>query len=351
MQAEEKLLTIVVPAYNVEKYIGQCLESLVRQSCTRFSVIIVNDGSTDKMTARICENYVQRFPQLFQYIYQENKGLGAARNTGMRMVHTPYIGFLDSDDWLCERYVERVVEEVEYYNDNCIDIIFTLPVCYDELLGQMYNWMDKPFYDSIFTPDSRIVEMAMDERPYWLEVNCCRRVYRTDFLRNNNFSFPEGTKWEDVYPHYFLLGNAKKCLGIPDVGFFYRTNVPTSITSSRGKDRLQIVDVFQKTFDYLNKTEASFGIMNSALKVYTVFSIWSIDVAKEEIRKELVERVHGLYMAQPEDKIRDFINTPGLLDDFQKRFVTNMLHNKRYKCYYDYQKQAIDFYKFKRFSK
>ena len=77
-----KMLSIIVPAYNVEQYIEQCLNSLLNQTVKNFQVILVNDGSTDK-TTDICGKYVFEHNELFRYISQPNKGLGAARNTGL----------------------------------------------------------------------------------------------------------------------------------------------------------------------------------------------------------------------------------------------------------------------------
>lgn len=338
---QDKMLTIVVPAYNVQKYVGQCLESLVRQTCGRFSVIIVDDGSKDADTSTICKKYASDYPELITYIRQENKGLGAARNTGLRMVKTPYVSFLDSDDWMDTRFVEYVVDALERYDDDGIDIVFTLPKVYDNVTGQMSDWMDKGTFDWIFPPHSRVIDMGIDERPFWLEPNACRRVFKTSFLTRCDFTFPEGTRWEDVYPHFYLLTHAKKCLGIPEVGFFYRTNVPTSITSSSGRGRLEVASVFEKTLKYLVDGDYSLGIMNSGLKMCVSFSTWSISMAQDSVRSELVEKLHELYASIPEKKMQDFLNTPNLLDRNQKLFVKILRSRRLHKLLCDYQTQAI----------
>ena len=120
-------LTIVIPAYNVSKYLRQCLSSILHQSVKNYQIIIVNDGSTDD-TGKICEEYQKN--NSIKYIYQENKGLGAARNTGLTYVDTPYVCFLDSDDWQDIRFVEKF-EQLITSLDFEPDIIFTLPKCYN----------------------------------------------------------------------------------------------------------------------------------------------------------------------------------------------------------------------------
>ena len=95
---EDRLLTVIVPAYNVEKYLRECLDSLLKQTEQDHYVLIIDDGSTDG-TPDICDEYVENYPTIFHCIHKKNEGLGAARNTGMENVKTPYFTFLDSDDW------------------------------------------------------------------------------------------------------------------------------------------------------------------------------------------------------------------------------------------------------------
>ena len=108
-------LSIVVPVYNVEKYLPRCLDSLLCQGMKlgEWEVICVNDGSPDNCAAILSE-YEQKYPNIFKVITQENQGLGAARNTGMKVAQGEYIGFVDSDDYvlnggyayLCEHFLE-----------------------------------------------------------------------------------------------------------------------------------------------------------------------------------------------------------------------------------------------------
>lgn len=204
------LLTIIVPAYNVEAYIGQCLESLVQQSVMNHKVVIVNDGSTDR-TEEVCLEYKEKYPELINYLRQENQGLGEARNVGMRYVDTPYLCFLDSDDWLNTGYVETFTKLIEEA-DEAPDLVFALPWIYDEANHRLTPWMDKPRYDRIFAVKEGRSRIETNARKapelYALEVNACRKIYRTDFLRKQNFAFPKGLKWEDVPGHFELVHEA-----------------------------------------------------------------------------------------------------------------------------------------------
>lgn len=105
MSREQYPITIIVPCYNVENYIAQCLESIVAQTCSNLEIICVNDGSTD-YTLTILNNYASGDPRI-QVISQQNAGLSAARNTGIEKSSGVYLMFVDADDWLEPDAVEK----------------------------------------------------------------------------------------------------------------------------------------------------------------------------------------------------------------------------------------------------
>ena len=328
-----KIITIIVPAYNVERYIGQCLESLVRQTSKRFCAIVVDDGSTDGGTARIAQEYAAAHSGLIYYVRQENKGLGAARNTGLARVKTPFVTFLDSDDWLDVRYVETILNMLERWNDDSIDIIFTLPTIYDTITNQMWDWNDAWLFHSIFPANCPVVEAAADARLFDLEPSVCRRVLRTDFLKRISFRFPEGTHWEDVLPHFQMLTRAKRCMGIGEVGFFYRINVPTSITATGSKSRLEVASVFKSVFKYLSDEGAPAHVVHSAMRMCVHFSMWSVSLARQGVRRKLIEVLHELYASLPKHVIKGTLPS---LSRKERLFVSVVRNRVLYKLLFDY---------------
>ena len=105
-------LSIVIPVYNVEKYLAKCLDSVIFPGLDSYEVIVVNDGSTDG-SGTIAADYAARYPSLLRLIEQENGGLGAARNTGLEAARGEFVCFLDSDDWLRENAVPEMLEKLE----------------------------------------------------------------------------------------------------------------------------------------------------------------------------------------------------------------------------------------------
>lgn len=306
MKSGEKLITIVVPAYNVQNYVDQCLNSLLNQTINNHKVIIVDDGSKDEHTSEICKSYSEHYPDMFTYIHQENKGLGAARNTGLKHVDTQYVGFLDSDDWLMPNYIEKITEQLEIFKSEDIDLIFTLPVIYDSLTHMNVDWYDKQLFLEIFYGDQRLVSPERDKRLYQLEPNACRRIYNLDFLKRNHFSFPEGVKWEDIYPHFKLLYRANVCLGIKDVGFHYRINTAGQITAQTGKSRLDMVKVFRDTFQFATTENVEWDFMSAVIEMLVKYTKWSLSVADINTRPLFVEQISKLYREIPRRHLKKY---------------------------------------------
>lgn len=103
-------LSIIIPAYNAEKYLERCLESIVMQTYENIEIVVVNDGSKDQ-TAAILNVYAQKYPNKVVAIHQENKGVSEARNAGLKKASGTYIGFLDSDDYVKTNMYEKLMEK------------------------------------------------------------------------------------------------------------------------------------------------------------------------------------------------------------------------------------------------
>lgn len=287
------MITFVVPAYNAEKTLVRTIESILHQTDSRYYLIIVNDGSIDA-TEEICRYYQEKHRSQIRCICQENRGLGGARNIGMSLVETPYVSFLDSDDWLMPQYVERLLWYLEKHKDENIEMILTLPKIYHEGSGVVKDWYDRPLFETIFKKDGDVVFPRKTDALYRLEVNQCRKVLQMDFVRKIHFKFRERVKWEDVYPHFYLLSQCTACMGVKETGFYYRTGGSGQITASRGIDRFDLLIVFDDLVQYVNRNKRE-ELYFPVMRVLIRFSIWGIRMADTEIRKSLVLKIHRLF--------------------------------------------------------
>ena len=291
-------ISFVVPAFNAEGTIGRTLDSILRQTDGRYEIIVVNDGSSDN-TENICRKYLAENKDRMTYIYQENRGLGGARNRGMELASGEYVSFLDSDDWLMPGYVEKILGQLEGMTDSEMpEMIMTLPVIYHEMSHMVLPWYDSRLFMEIFPSDGVTVNPDEHMEIYQFEVNQCRKVLAMDFVSRTGFRFRERIKWEDVYPHFFLLSQCSRCMGIGSTGFYYRTGGSGQITGLRGKERLDILDVYDDIRNYITDSGRDYLIF-PAMRITVRFAVWCIRTSDTDTRKELVYRIHRFFRALP----------------------------------------------------
>ena len=113
MQKDESLVTVIIPIYNMEKYIHRCLDSVVNQNYHNLEIILINDGSTDRCP-EICDEYSVADSRII-VIHQKNSGVSAARNAGLKIMHGEYVTFVDPDDFILPEYVETLVKIMNQY--------------------------------------------------------------------------------------------------------------------------------------------------------------------------------------------------------------------------------------------
>lgn len=214
----------------------------------------------------------------------------------MKFVDTPYVSFLDSDDWLMPQYVEKIAYYVEQ-NRN-VEIIMVLPQIFHEGSRVVKAWYDKPLFEQIFPENGYIINPSECPGVYRLEVNFCRKIYKTEFVRAIRFEFREKIKWEDVHPHFYLLSSCTSCMGIGEVGFYYRIGGNNQITASRGADRLDLLYVFDDLLRFLADTENK-QLYYPVMRVMVRFSIWCIRMSDTDTRRVLVEKLHDLFKKLP----------------------------------------------------
>lgn len=237
-------LSIIVPVFNVEQYLKQCLESLQGQNYSDFEVICVNDGSTDG-SRKILTEMENRFSQM-RIIDRENGGLSAARNTGLKEAKGDYIVFVDSDDWVEPTMLSRLAAECEGEEMVCFACRRTDTNTNDILLTEQSAGWD---YYNRYALEARIVPFVC----VW------QRCYRREFLTGNNLFFREGILHEDneFTPRACL--KAKSVRVIPDILYNYRVR-PGSIMTTRGlrsKESLILIG---------NELSKSFGQENNIVK-------------------------------------------------------------------------------------
>ena len=204
------MISVIVPVYNVEKYLEECLESIKRQTYTDIEVILVNDGSIDR-SKEICERYCEKDSR-FKLVNQENKGLSGARNRGMLESKGEFISFVDSDDVLKEDMLEQLMKQM---TSEDIDIV----ECWYTNEKQELELSTPKNVKTIFQGDSKeaLVSLCKDNI---VRLNAVAKLFRRQVIVN--FPFLEGLFYEDVYGGIGILKHIRKMVKINYIGYYYR---------------------------------------------------------------------------------------------------------------------------------
>lgn len=239
---ENPKVSIIVPVYNVERYLVQCLESLINQSYTNVEIICINDGSTDNSYS-IISKYANRDNRIV-LINQENHGLSKSRNKGIQASSGQYLMFVDSDDWInldtCEIVVKSVVEHNadiimwpyirEYENKSLKKNIFKEPLIVFDAENTKKN-----IYKRLIGPTKD--EMSKPENLDSL-VTACMKLYKTSIIKNKSIEFVDTKKigTEDALFNIYYFAHVHKSVFLNQFFYHYRRDNSQSLTSIYNKD-------------------------------------------------------------------------------------------------------------------
>ena len=318
-------LSIIVPVYNVEKYVHACLESIFKQELddASFEVIIVNDGSTDRSMEMI--EYIISQHRNITVINQENRGLSIARNNGIANAKGKYILMPDSDDLLIENSLKPLLEialesqadlivaDFKSMTDNEIEQTNT-----SLLQLEMFNYREK-------TGEELFLE---DLNPYHCYV--WRTLYRNDFLKENNMSFVPGIYIQDVpFTHECYL-KAKKCIRTYWLLNIYRKGHESATFSFNIKKTKDFCTAVAKTWELTHLDGISSRAQNKLREdIYTSFSmiIWII-IHKIDKESDRIEIIDFLKRQAPDLWFRNGVKQE--LESYMYRYVPHLLIHLRY---------------------
>ena len=206
-----KKISIIVPVYNVEKYIKKCLDSLISQSIIEYiKIILINDGSKDNSEKIILE-YLNKYPQHIEYYKKENGGLSSARNLGIDKCNTDYIGFVDSDDYIDKNMFEKLYKNIT--KENADISICNLKKC--DLNGNLISY-DKFNMKGVLTKEEATIAILNGN----LSCYAWNKLYRTDIFKRNRIKYPVGRLYEDI-PTIYKLVQYSNLISIIDEPLYY----------------------------------------------------------------------------------------------------------------------------------
>ncbi len=244
-------LSVIIPVYNVEKYLQQCVDSVIHQQLCDIEIILVDDGSLDN-SPQICDEYASTY-EYIKVIHKENGGLSSARNVGLDVAQGKYIMFMDSDDWWNpEVNMNSVLKQVREQKDKEMFLFSSLD--YVEGNG-LYKRNEHHHFDKISTESVEKYYQSLLENGN-LEVSAATKIIKLEFLRKNNLYFTPGIVSEDNEWMLRLL----RCLnhvGVIDESIYiYRAGRKGSITNTIGlKNISDLLCIIEKSLSYYDDSQ------------------------------------------------------------------------------------------------
>ncbi len=281
-----KLISIIIPVYNVEKYLEKCILSVINQTYKNIEIILVNDGSPDN-SIEICKKYA-RIDSRIIYIEKENGGLSSARNVGIDVAKGEYIGFVDSDDYISSDMYEKLYDIISSENAD-------MAIC-------NLNWVDEngktldghisPIKDEVCSQKD-IFEKFLSNN-YFYYVTAVNRLYAKHLF--TNIRFPEGKLHEDEFTAHLFYDKCDKVVCCSESLYFYVQRQSSIMNKSFSVKRLDAAEaIIKRTNFFIEK-----GYNNIAL--HTLYGIvYVLGVASVKLQDETSKKT----VAQYKEKARN----------------------------------------------
>ncbi|URN84118.1 glycosyltransferase [Acetobacterium wieringae] len=251
-------ISIIVPVFNVEKFLEKCIESIIKQTYQNIEIILIDDGSTDS-SGQICDEWEKKDERI-RVFHKENEGLGHARNTGLEKATGMYVMYIDSDDYISANMVERLFSVLLETNSDTVfcglsrvcsnGSIVEIPGCYDSEVFLAEDIIDKVLLEMVGTLPSEKVDNVVF-------MSVWHAIYSTKIIEENEIRFPSERKLisEDIIYHIDYLQKSKRVAYIKDCLYFYREN-PNSLSKKYDRNRFErqkvlYTEIIKRLSDFL----------------------------------------------------------------------------------------------------
>lgn len=278
----DPLISVVVPVYNVEQYIRECVDSIISQTYYHLEIVLIDDGSLDNCP-EICDEYVKKDGRI-KVVHQKNGGLAKARNVGIENSNGVYITFIDSDDCVASNYIEILYRGL-IENDADISIASfrsfeknNTAVIEDR--SYLFTAISKKKCFEIYT--------SISTNPF---VSAWNKLYKRNLF--SNIRFPEGKLYEDAFTTYKIFDIAQKIVFSSSVLYFYRLNPDSIMGQSFRKKHLEMIDAFRSGFDYFEtKNEKDMSkLFIPPLLMREIYCWWGVKkiLKDDNLAKEILD--------------------------------------------------------------
>ena len=257
------LVSIVVPVYNVEKYLERCVDSIRSQTYTNLEIILVDDGATDS-SGQMCDDLAQKDERI-KVVHKENQGLGLARNSGLQVATGVFVTFVDSDDWIHETHIANLYNAAKENDADMVIGTLSVAPSNGEIAPVKLRINEGVYRDEKLRKEILLPLIGTDtdvSQDVQIEASCCDKLYKRDVAVKNNLSFPSEklAVGEDGFFNIQFAYFSKCAVVVDEAGYYYFENT-ASITRKHNPQR------YQRTLNfYTNMSEllCKYGLEDEA---------------------------------------------------------------------------------------
>lgn len=285
-------ISIIVPVYNVEKYLNKCVDSIIKQTFTNWELILVDDGSTDN-SGLLCDKFVKKDKRI-RVIHKKNGGLSEARNYGIDMSKGNFLIFVDSDDYIDKNMCSILLKKLKENNADIVSCNFYKVFDNKILLNSMFVKGEK-----IFLKDEILREYFLNLFPDIFAT--WNKIYKKELFVNNEIRFPIGRLHEDIATTYKLYYYANKIVVINKPLYYYvqrKSSIMNNISNKNIIDSIKVLKDFKKFINRIDRKEYKSLLQITSIKMYISCCDWiicqnkindiSIKIALNDMRKEVL---------------------------------------------------------------
>lgn len=308
------LISIIVPIYNVEKYLQKCIQSIINQTYKNIEIILVDDGSKDN-SGKICDEFKQ-IDNRIKVIHKENGGLSDARNAGLKIAKGEYIGFVDSDDYIAQDMFETLYKLAKENNADISIVSF-----YEIYNGKVIGVRDFKSLEEMDKIEA-MKELLIDTK---IQSYAWNKLFKKELFEN--IEFPTNKNFEDIATTLLLFEKANKVMLLEDPKYYYVRRDNSIIGTRNYKTYKDYLDVIYDKYIYLNGKYAELDLYNAynfiinMIWVYTIIVAFDLDELYKEFEKhyKLFRRLIKKYNCEIIDK----------LDNYNKAVLYMMLLDRK----------------------
>ena len=317
------LISIIIPVYNVEKYLDECLISILNQEFKDYEIILINDGSKDN-SGNICNEYSQKY-SFISVIHQKNKGLSEARNSGLRIAKGEYILFIDSDDYIEKGSLKLIAKKVA--QNKKIDVVFLNAIKFYPDGKKIL--MKDGYIEKKINGKSKNEVMKYLANLSKFPGSACTKLISNKLIRENELYFQKNLLSEDIEWTVRLLKVANNFLYINIPYYYYRQFREGSITNTNNLKRIECIISIIKKYSNKNIRLEYQEEINSFMAYEFIVILYNYSLLLDEEKKNLKNELKKLEWILDNSYLKKFKIIKYMLKILDYNITSLLLKNYR----------------------